>query len=558
MLVPLTLAIVVGLFYISGAQAVHDLDFELEGNIEDNPAGVPWDWSSFFNSSGSPSPVLPSGTRPGFKSSGFHEDFSRNANGSYNTSDPTTFATGSKDTLSISPGWQCNRYNNVNDKIDLTNAYAVTYVAPATIPGVVDAGDEILYFALERFSNDGDANVAFWFLQGNVTCESPGGATPFVGDHQDGDLLVVSAFTKGGVVSGIDVYRWNGTDNGGSLGTTPVAHGVDCKSTTGGDATCATVNGPSQSPLDPPWDTENKDGGGNLRTAEFFEGGLNLTEKGLGGKCFNTFLANTRSSQELGATLFDFASGKLGSCGLTMTTTPSQTTRVIGSQVAITDTATVSGTTAGGGAGPTPTGTVSFFLCSPAQLTPANTGTCQGTSGTAVTGNPVTVSESVPGTATATSGDAKSLITGLGKYCFRATFTAAANDPNYAGQTAETSNLANECFTVTGTSSLSTAQNWLPTDTATITGDANLSGTVTFTLYTGDNCGATSGSAVTGQQYVVPVSGTSPQTATTSNTTFKVTAANEGSYSWKVHYDDAVLADPADKCEKTTGIDITD
>ena len=62
--------------------------------------------------------------------------------------------------------------------------------------------------------------------------------------------------------------------------------------------------------------------GNKLRTAEFFEGGLNLTQEGLGGKCFNTFIGDTRSSTSLTATLFDFAAGQLGSCESNITTTP--------------------------------------------------------------------------------------------------------------------------------------------------------------------------------------------------------------------------------------------
>ena len=44
------------------------------------------------------------------------------------TADGTTFATGSKDTLDIT-GWQCNKDNNVNSKIDIMNAYAAQYRA---------------------------------------------------------------------------------------------------------------------------------------------------------------------------------------------------------------------------------------------------------------------------------------------------------------------------------------------------------------------------------------------------------------------------------------------
>lgn len=222
------------------------------------------DWDSLFDANGAEKP-LPAG----FTASGFHNDFN-NSGTTFLTDDTSTFATGSKDTLPITPGWQCNFDNNVNSKIDVMNAYAAEYVDPLT-------GDEILYFALERNTNTGDANVGFWFLQDEVGCESTGGSEAFTGDHVDGDLLVVSAFTKGGTVSTIDVYRWNGGATG-SLGTTPVAHGVDCRSasTPLGDTACATAN---TAPITTPWLTANfKDGVGHtLQTAEFFEGGLNLT-----------------------------------------------------------------------------------------------------------------------------------------------------------------------------------------------------------------------------------------------------------------------------------------
>ena len=103
-----------------------------------------------------------------------------------------------------------------------------------------------------------------------MNCVSPGGNTAFTGDHSDGDLLIVSAFTNGGSVSTIDVYRWNGGANG-SLGTTPVAHGVDCKTTAGNDTACATVNGPTNGTggtITTPWLTSNKQDGAGTQPAD--------------------------------------------------------------------------------------------------------------------------------------------------------------------------------------------------------------------------------------------------------------------------------------------------
>jgi hypothetical protein len=510
LIVPILLAAATALFFTAGAQAVHDLNFELDGNIAVDAGGPAFDWESFFNSASAESPVLPDPSRPGFTDSGFAKDFSRNADGSYSTADATTFATGSKDTLSISPGWQCSKANNIGDKVDVVNAYAVAYTNPAN-------NHEILYFGLERFSNDGDANVAFWFLQDNVNCVSPGGNTPFTGNHTDGDILVVSAFTKGGVVSTIDAYRWNGDDNTGSLGTTPVAHGVDCKSTLGGDATCATTNDATNGTLDPPWDTANKDGTSDIKISEFFEGGLDLTAKGLGGKCFNTFIADTRQSQSLTSTIFDYARGVLGECGISVTTTPSQTTRQLGSTDPITDTADVAGTTGGGGPGPTPTGTVSFFLCGPG-VTSCTSGGAPIPSDPAAAVTLGACTPAVAGHACATSADAKSLITGIGTYCFRAVYDPGS-DPNYQGKGGSFDG-SNECFTVTDIASTTTAQKWLPNDTATVTaaGGSTIAGNVTFSLYESADC---SGSVVATFGPIAVVGGVAVSNNTTYYTTTK-------------------------------------
>jgi hypothetical protein len=232
---------------------------------------------------------------------------------------------------------------------------------------------------------------------------------------------------------------------------------------------------------------------------DFFEGGINITkifaESGsTAPSCFNTFLGDTRSSQELTATLFDYARGQLGECAATITTSPSLATTTISSTDAITDLANVSGTNSSGGAGPKPTGTVSFFLCGPGATT------CL-TGGTAVTGNPVTLANCTPdvaGHSCATSGNVRSLVTagGTGTYCFRAVYNPGT-DPNYQASAGVLDGSAGECFTVTDTSSIVTNQKWLPNDSATVTtGGSPVSGTVTFTLYEDADCGVTAPTAV--------------------------------------------------------------
>ncbi len=82
----------------------------------------------------------------------------------------------------------------------------------------------------------------------------------FTGDHTDGDLLVVSEFSNGGVVSTIQVYRWDGGANG-TLNPNSVAGGVnlDCDIVTGGDSVCANVNTATINGV--PWLTANKQDG---------------------------------------------------------------------------------------------------------------------------------------------------------------------------------------------------------------------------------------------------------------------------------------------------------
>jgi hypothetical protein len=303
---PILVTTALALFWIAGAQAVHDEEFQLDGDvIASTTTSVGGstqllDWDSLFDATGAEK-SLPAN----FTASDFQKDFN-NSGTTFLTNDGTTYATGSKDTLPIAD-WQCNLDNNVNSKIDVMNAYAASYTDPVS-------GDDIVYFALERNVNTGDANVGFWFLQSDVACSSSGAAADFTGGHQDGDLLVVSEFSGGGDVSTINAYRWDGNDATGSLNPVPVASGADCRgdNVDPDDATCGAANTDS---ISTPWLTAAKTTIGNtLPEAQFFEGGVNLTDAGLGDTCFNTFIGDTRSSTSLTATLFDFARGQLGRC----------------------------------------------------------------------------------------------------------------------------------------------------------------------------------------------------------------------------------------------------
>ena len=457
--VPMLLVACTALFLIGSAQAVHETDFQLDGETTNTAYSAPTgsspdlDWNDLFTATGGNTSAIDPVNGP-FTNAAFVRDFglkvsaqdncsltSTNAALPFCTADATTYATGSKDTLEITPGWQCNRDNNVNSKIDIMNAYSAAYTA--------GNGDKIMYFGMEKNKDNGTNNVGFWFLQGNANCVSPGGNTPFTGTHQVGDVLVVSEFSSGGGVSTILAYKWVGGNNPLVL----FGSGGDCKTSSPNDVLCATTNATGTAPwnqdVTTKWLTADAtEGVGNtVVPPDFFEGGINLTkafQQAGGGtvpSCFNTFIGNTRSSTSLTATLFDYARGRLGQCSTTLTTqagstanggTASPTSIGGGSVSSGTDTATLSitGTSAWGG-------TLSWYLCGP-----ITSGLCDRTQGVPVTSRTVSNSslatDFVSGAATLTS---------AGRYCWTAHF-----EPNQASKDAGVlpadDNGVGECFTV--------------------------------------------------------------------------------------------------------------
>jgi hypothetical protein len=195
----------------------------------------------------------------------------------------------------------------------------------------------------------------------------------------------------------------------------------------------------------------------------------------------------------------------------------------------ISDTATLSGTanrpgtpvinptTPGGPAG----GTITFTAYGPNNCTTV-----------AFTSAPVTVNGD------GTYGPVSFTPTAPGTYHWAAVYSG--DPPNTLGtdhnlDCTDTS----ENVTVTDTTAATSAQTWLPNDTGTVTsaGGAPLNGTLSIQLYTGDNCGATSGSPVSGQLYqktLTNATSAADRTLTTNNTTFTVTAST--SVSWKVTF----------------------
>jgi len=238
----------------------------------------------------------------------------------------------------------------------------------------------------------------------------------------------------------------------------------------------------------------------------------------------------TPSAASLAAGVKPGSDGSTTECFVVNPVTPTLTTSAgptvqLGNPIS--DTATLTGTsnepgtpvinptTAGGPAG----GTITFTAFGPNNCTTV-----------------AFTSAAVPVSGDGTYGPVSFTPTAVGTYHWAATYTG--DPPNTNGTSHNTGCTdTGEDVTVTDTTTSSSAQTWLPNDTATVAsaGGAALNGTLAVQLYTGDNCGATSGSAVSGQLYTRTLTNaTSPQSLTTNNTSFTVSTSS--SVSWLVTF----------------------
>ena len=199
---------------------------------------------------------------------------------------------GSKDIYDIDQ-WKASFKNNPpKDEID--NAYAAFYTDPAN-------GDLIAVFGADRLSTDGDAQIGFWFLQNEIKVDHASGKFTG-GKHMVNDTLILADFTKGGGLATPRVFKWVATNNLQEV-------------TASADATADT----NDTTVTAPWAYEhNHDPLGDFPPGSFFEGKVNLT-KALGQTlCFTTFVAETRSSQELSAVLKDLVIGAVDVCAISV------------------------------------------------------------------------------------------------------------------------------------------------------------------------------------------------------------------------------------------------
>jgi hypothetical protein len=390
------------------------------------------------------------------------------------TNDSIFVTGGSKDDHEISD-WR-HTDGSVPDADEINDAMAAKYIS---------GGDEILYFAADRFAVNGAKDFGFWFFQNPVAAEDDG---TFSGSHTGtllipGDVLILGTFTQGGATTTVRVFQWVGS--GGSDGSLDDNATLgDCSVALSGDQGCGTVNDTTIPTGGWAYQGKASSAANVILSGGFVEGGINLSDLGLEG-CFSSFMAETRSSPEIGAQLKDFILGQFEACGASITTQASDDSFEIGGS--ITDNATVSVT--GGANPPAPTGFVDFYVCGPSDgISSCDTsGTAAGhidLAGAVVSGNDYTVTSD-----TVTPAEA-------GDYCFYAEYPAG-QDTNYPDG-AFLVDFTDECFTVTPAQpAISTQVNDagpLPLgsvldDTATLSGTADqpdgdpADGTITFTAY---------------------------------------------------------------------------
>jgi hypothetical protein len=272
------------------AFAAHDLNtFELDRNaLDSNAVGtLPDDWDTV-------NLPLPNG--------GGGHSIAHTGVISDPTPETSIFTTGgSKDDNDIS-SWKWKVASNILDKDNLTNAYAAAYAVDhdndATTPPHL-----VVYFGLDRFSNDGSAQVGFWFFKNAISKAGDGmsgGGDAFNGVHANGDILVQSNFSQGGTVDTVSVYEWI---NGALV---KLADGGDCIPGSANDPVCGTVNQGNQTAPWPYTPKGNVGVPGTFPQGTFFEGGIDMTALGLTDACFSTFMAESRSSTPFNSVLKDF------------------------------------------------------------------------------------------------------------------------------------------------------------------------------------------------------------------------------------------------------------
>lgn len=305
-----------GVSLLSTALAVHDepTPFEIDGDPNRNTADD--DWDSVFSL---PAPYpSPRGTPTEAGTATFIADAADLPGGK-----EASAWEGSNKDIYLVEDWAYKAAKVTPDKNNITNAYAKAYTVegfPASdFPGhpAESHSHLVIYFGADRYADDGDAAMGFWFFRDNVATDGQGG---FTGSHQVGDVLIQVDF-RGQGDNEVEVFTWVGTGGNAGGGTlNRIVQGLSTNTTvcTSNDTACATTNvGEVQSP----WSYSGKKSGGDPAPADtfparvFIEGGVDVGAL-FGQVCFSSFMAETRSSHSETAELKDFALDDFDLCSI--------------------------------------------------------------------------------------------------------------------------------------------------------------------------------------------------------------------------------------------------
>ncbi|HMJ46414.1 MAG TPA: hypothetical protein VK498_03750, partial [Ferruginibacter sp.] len=170
-----------------------------------------------------------------------------------------------------------------------------------------------LYFAGDRTSNNGAAQIGFWFyLNGTGPTTQADGTQNFAPPHAVGDLFVLADFTSGGRLATVTVLSWVGT-GGNVVGSNGTLNTTNC-------AGIVAQNNDTRYLIPQGWSFIR----GCYDENEFYEGQIDLSclSGNTPSLCFSSFLLETRSSHEITASLDDFVSGAFGGRPAVPTVTP--------------------------------------------------------------------------------------------------------------------------------------------------------------------------------------------------------------------------------------------
>ncbi|GAB3379942.1 hypothetical protein [Lysobacter fragariae] len=312
--VGLTVGVVLGATgLMSSALAVHAAadPFEVDGNPTQTTADD--DWNNVFDIN-----APPYANPREVPETGSGETFVVDGPNLPGGKESAAWSGSNKDIDTINT-WEYAASKVTPDKDNITNAYAKAYSVPG-FPGGDYPGHPagthshlIIYFGADRFANNGDAALGFWFFKGDVGL-GPNGK--FAGEHQVGDLLVQADFVSGGSNSQVQIFKWVGS--GGNISGTlqeivPETGSNGTAVCTADDRACVITNNAAAAS---PWAYTPKAGAaGTFPSESFFEGGVDVTAL-VGQVCFSSFMAETRSSHSETAELKDFALGDFDLCSV--------------------------------------------------------------------------------------------------------------------------------------------------------------------------------------------------------------------------------------------------